>query len=98
MNSLLQSNIPSKILTTVELPLPLRQRIEPAVERGVAKNQNALIIQAVEQYLDQLERAWIDEQFTAIADDDAYQALQLNMLDEFSVIDQESWQLTESER
>jgi len=84
MNRLLQSNIPSKILTTVEIPLQLRKRIEPAVERGVAKNQNALIIQAVEPYLDQLERAWIDEQFAAMANDDAYQALQLNMLDEFS--------------
>jgi hypothetical protein len=61
----------------------------------MVKSQNALIVQAVEQHLHELQRAWIDQQFVAMGKDDAYQALQLSIIDEFAGVDEESWRKSE---
>lgn len=35
-------------------------RVQKAIVRGAARSQNALIIQAIEEYLREAERAWLD--------------------------------------
>ena len=77
--------------TTLTLPGPLRDRIELAVDRGVASSRNSLIVAAVESYLDRQERAWIDAQFASMAHDEAYQVLQRQVAAGFSASDWEAW-------
>lgn len=86
-----------KVRTTVDLPLTVKERIEQALERGAAKSQNALIIQAIESFLEDLERAWIDAQFAEMADDEPYQVLQLKIAEEFAPADWETWQVVEAD-
>ncbi len=85
-----------RVRTTVDLPTVLRERIQEALERGAAKSQNALIVQAVERFLADLERAWLDAQFAEMANDEAYQALQLTIAREFALVDWETWQAVEA--
>lgn len=83
--------------TTVDLPASLRERLQRALERGVAKSQNALIVEAIDQMLDSLERAWIDEQFAAMADDTSYNAQQVLMEREGAISSWEALQLGEAQ-
>jgi hypothetical protein len=64
--------------------------------RGLAESEGALVSQAIEQYLDSVDREWIDEQFASMATDPDYQALQLELVGEFAVLDSEAWQLIEA--
>lgn len=84
-----------RVRTTLDLPRILRQRIERAVERGAARSRNALVIQAVNEYLTRLEREWIDDQFAQMADDAAYQSLNLQIAAEFEGSDWEALQTAE---
>ena len=84
-----------RVRTTVDLPTVLRERIKEALERGAAKSQNALIVEAVERFLADLERAWLDAQFAEMVNDEAYQALQLTIAREFALVDWEAWQTVE---
>jgi len=59
------------------------------------KSQNAFIIQALEVYLEQLEEAWIDEEFTRIKGDEIYKAVNLQIAEEFSRSDWEAFQSNE---
>lgn len=86
-----------KVRTTVDLPLVVKERVEQALERGAAKSQNALIVRAVEQFLEGLERDWLDAQFAEMAEDEAYQALQLSIAEEFAPADWETWQVVEAD-
>lgn len=80
----------TSIRTTLSLPFDLRERIKRAIARGAAPSQNKLIVQAVESYLTQQEQAWIDAQFSEMAQDTAYQDLQRQVASEFSVSDWEA--------
>lgn len=84
-----------RVRTTLDLPRSLRQRIERAVQRGAARSQNALVTQAVAEYLARLEREWIDDQFAQMADDAAYQSLNLQIAAEFEGSDWEALQTAE---
>ena len=79
-----------KVRTTVDLPVPTRDRIQAAVEHGAARSQNALIVQAIEQFLRAIERQWLDAQFAAMAEDDGYRILQLRIAEEFVPLDWEA--------
>jgi Arc/MetJ-type ribon-helix-helix transcriptional regulator len=81
-----------KVRTTIDLPSPVRDRIQQAVERGAARSQNALIVQAIEQWLTNLERSWLDAQFAAMESDESYRSLQLTIAEEFVPLDRETWQ------
>lgn len=81
-----------RVRTTLDLPRSFRQRIARAVERGAARSQNALVIQAIEDYLAHLEREWIDDQFAQMADDATYQTLNLQIAAEFEGSDWEAIQ------
>ncbi len=78
------------IRTTLTLPVEMRERIEHAVDLGIASSQNSLIVQAVESYLTQQEQDWIDAQFAEMTSDLTYQALQRQIAAEFSVTDWEA--------
>ncbi len=80
-----------KVRTTIDLPVSVRDRIQQAVERGAARSQNALIVQAVEQWLRHLDRSWVDAQFAAMATDESYRAMQLAIAEEFAPYDRETW-------
>lgn len=64
-----------RVRTTVDLPAAVRDRVQQAVERGAARSQNALIVQAIEQWLKDLEREWLDAQFAAMESDESYRSL-----------------------
>ncbi len=87
-----------RVRTSLDLPRDLREQIKKAVHRGAAKSQNALIVQAVEEYLDRFEEEWIDEQFAQMEHDERYQALNLQIAREFESSDWEALQITEGDR
>lgn len=88
---------PKQVRTTLTLPNELRERIERAVGEGAAPSQNSLIVHAVQTYLAQREEARIDAQFAEIAQDPAYQTLQLEISAEFSASDWEALQTSEGQ-
>lgn len=86
-----------KVRTTIDLPVSVRDRIQQAVERGAARSQNALIVQAIEQWLRYLDRNWIDAQFEAMQADESYRAMQLAIAEEFAPFERETWQAGEDD-
>lgn len=87
-----------RVRTSLDLPRDLQEQIKQAVHRGAAKSQNALILRAVEEYLDRLKKEWIDEQFAQMEHDERYQALNLQIAREFEVSDWEALQIVESDQ
>lgn len=86
-----------KVRTTIDLPVSVRDRIQQAIERGAARSQNALIVQAIEQLLGYLDRSWVDAQFEAMQADESYCALQLAIAEEFAPFERETWQADEDD-
>lgn len=87
---------PKRVRTTVDLPPALLTRAQHFIDEGVVRSRNALIIAALEYFLDHLERRVIDAQFAAMADDEDYRALSLALADEFAVSDWEAFELGEA--
>jgi Arc/MetJ-type ribon-helix-helix transcriptional regulator len=85
------TDLEERVRTSLDLPQELRERIRQAVQQGIAKSQNALIVQAVEEYLAQLERGWIDAQFAEMEHDESYQALNRQIEGEFARSDWEAF-------
>lgn len=83
------------VRTTVNLPVELLRRSQQWIDQGLIPNRNILIAVALENFLADLERQAIDEQFAAMLDDADYQALHEAMADEFAESDWESLTLTE---
>ena len=81
---------PERVRTTVDLPRELLDRSRSIVDRKLAKNQNALFTAALAEYLDQLDQQVIDSQFAEMAEDSAYQELNLQILQEFAGADLEA--------
>lgn len=75
------------IRTTLTLPADLNKRSQHFVESGIIPSRNALIIAALEKYLLELERQEIDRQFEAMADDDAYHAMNEQISESFAESD-----------
>ena len=78
------------VRTTLTLPVDLLERSQHFVDGGVIPSRNALIIAALEQYLLELERLEIDRQFQAMAEDDAYQAMNQQISEAFAESDWEA--------
>ena len=78
------------VRTTLTLPVDLLERSQHFVDGGIIPSRNALIIAALEQYLLELERQEIDRQFEAMADDDAYQAMNQQISEAFAESDWEA--------
>jgi len=92
------TDLEERVRTSLDLPQGLRERIRQAVQQGVAKSQNALIVQAVEEYLAQLERDWIDAQFAEMKHDEGYQVLNRQIEGEFARSDWEALQTVGEQR
>jgi len=83
------------VRTTVNLPAELVRRSQRFVDDGTVPSRNALIVAALEHFVEHLERRAIDAQFAAMADDADYQSLSLDLADEFAESDWEALELGE---
>ena len=83
------------VRTTLTLPVDLVKRSQHFVDDGVTPSRNALIVTALEQFLQELERREIDRQFEAMAEDQTYQVINQQMADDFAESDWDA--LLESE-
>ena len=83
--------------TTVDLPESLLQRSKQALSWGVARSRNALIEQALKEYLVKLERERIDGQFARMAHDEKYQAVNIRIAEAFEKADWEAFRIGEGE-
>ena len=80
--------------TTVTIPTELLERSQRFINSGVAPNRNALIVAALEHFLNELERREIDAQFKAMAEDDSYQEMNRQLAEDFVESD---WEALSSE-
>ena len=78
------------VRTTVTLPADLLQRSQKLIDAGQVPNRNVLIVSALERLLNEWERAEIDQQFAAMAKDEAYQTMQSEMAESFEESDWEA--------
>ena len=78
------------VRTTLTLPAGLVRRSQHFVDSGIAPTRNALIVEAIEQFLLELERREIDRQFEAMADDADEQKMNQEIDDAFAVSDWEA--------
>jgi len=78
------------VRTTINLPSGLVERAQRLVDMGLVQSRNALILAALEHFVEHLERQVIDAQFAAMADDEAYHTLNLDLADEFAKSDWEA--------
>jgi metal-responsive CopG/Arc/MetJ family transcriptional regulator len=78
------------VRTTVTLPADLLQRSQKLIDGGQVANRNVLIVSALERLLAEWERAEIDRQFAAMAEDEAYQTMQAEMAESFEESDWEA--------
>ncbi len=85
------------VRTTVTLPADLVQQTQRFVDDGVVPSRNALIVTALEHFLDELERQEIDREFAAMADDAAYIELSEDLAEEFADSDWEAYSVEEGE-
>lgn len=81
--------------TTIDLPESLLQRSKQVLSWGAARSRNALIEQALKEYLDKLERERIDGQFARMAHDENYQDLNIQIAEEFGKADWEAFSMGE---
>lgn len=79
------------VRTTVSFPKPLIDRLQRLIDSGIAPSRNALVVTALEQYVQELEREAIDRAFDAMSGDNAYQALNESIADAFAESDWEAW-------
>lgn len=85
------------VRTTLTLPVDLVKRSQRFVDDGAIPSRNALIVAALEQFLLQLERQEIDQQFEAMAGDETYQAINQQLVDDFAESDWDAWVEGETE-
>lgn len=78
------------IRTTLTLPADLNDRSQHFIDGGIVPSRNALIIEALEKYLHELERQEIDRQFEAMANDKAYQEMNEQISESFAESDWEA--------
>jgi metal-responsive CopG/Arc/MetJ family transcriptional regulator len=83
------------VRTTLTLPVELIERSQHFIDSGAIPSRNALIVAAVEQFLQELEQQEIDRQFEAMAEDQDYQTLNQQLSESFAESDWEA--LTEAE-
>jgi metal-responsive CopG/Arc/MetJ family transcriptional regulator len=90
MNTFDLEQFEKTIRTTVTLPSGLVDRSQHFVEQGIVPSRNALIIAAVERYLNELERVEIDHQFAPMQEDEDYQTLNDEITNAFAESDLEA--------
>ena len=89
-----EPNIP----VVMELPSSLVERAERLVERGLARDRDALLTAAIEDFIARLEeRLTVDAELLAMANDAEFQALNLRIAEEFAGSDYQALQEGEDE-
>ena len=84
-----------RIRTTVDIPIELSERINKALHKKCAPSRNALLIQALQRYLEYLEQEEIDAQIAQMAADSEYQELHAKMVKEYEPAGWETLRLDE---
>lgn len=78
------------VRTTITVPTDLIKRSQPFIDGGNIPSRNALIVTALEHFLNELERQDIDRQFEAMVKDEAYQILNQQLAEDFAESDWEA--------
>ena len=84
-----------RIRTTIDIPIELSERINKALHKKCAPNRNALLIQALQRYLEYLEQEEIDAQIAQMAADPEYQELHDQLAKEYELAGWEALRLGE---
>ena len=84
-----------RIRTTIDIPIELSERVNTALHKKYAPSRNALLIQALQRYLEYLEQEEIDAQIAQMAADSEYQALHEQLAKEYEPAGWEALRLGE---
>ncbi len=79
-----------RIRTTIDIPIELSERLNKALHKRCAPSRNALLIQALQRYLEYLEQEEIDVQIAQMAADSEYQELHGQLAKEYELA---SWEV-----
>ena len=72
-----------QIRTTIDIPIELSERVNKALHKKCAPSRNALVIQALQRYLEYLEQEEIDVQIAQVTADSEYQKLHGQLAKEY---------------
>jgi len=84
-----------RIRTTIDIPIELSERVNKALHKKCAPSRNALLIQALQRYLEYLEQEEIDAQIAQMAADSEYQELHDQLAKEYEPAGWEALRLGE---
>jgi metal-responsive CopG/Arc/MetJ family transcriptional regulator len=82
--------------TTISLPIDLLEAVDRVVREGQSRSRNEFVSDAVRSALAAAERARIDAEFAAMAEDAAYQQEASEIAQEFDVASWEAVQAAEA--
>jgi metal-responsive CopG/Arc/MetJ family transcriptional regulator len=85
------------IRTTITFPSDLIEEADRIVQSGNARSRNDLVVQALRRELATRERARIDAEFLAMADDPVFQAEDAQMAEEMISLEWDELKKAESE-
>ena len=85
------------IRTTITFPTDLIAEADRVVQSGDARSRNDLVVQALRRELDARERARIDAEFLAMADDAVFQAKDARMAEEMTSLEWDELKRSERE-
>ncbi len=84
-----------QIRTTIDIPIELSERVNKALHKKCAPSRNALVIQALQRYLEYLEQEEIDVQIAQMTADLEYQELHEQLAKEYEPAGWEALRLGE---
>ena len=84
-----------RIRTTIDIPIELSERVNKALHKKCAPSRNALLIRALQRYLEYLEQEEIDAQIAQMAADSEYQELHDQLAKEYEPAGWEALRLGE---
>ena len=84
-----------QIRTTIDIPIELSKRVNKALHKKCAPSRNALVIQALQRYLEYLEQEEIDVQIAQMTADSEYQELHGQLAKEYEPAGWEALRLGE---
>jgi metal-responsive CopG/Arc/MetJ family transcriptional regulator len=84
-----------QIRTTIDIPIELSERVNKALHKKCAPSRNALVIQALQRYLEYLEQEEIDVQIAQMTADSEYQELHGQLAKEYEPAGWEALRLGE---
>ena len=83
------------VQTTLRLPAPLYRRAKGFIDKSGSRSVNDFIVRALTAYLRAMERRAIDESFSPMNSDEAFQREALDVSAQFEASDAEAWHIAE---